>query len=149
MKSPNGEDVIKSLYEDGLTMNKDIQYEQYKVIELRCGFNQKYDGYINPCQDIIDNNIPEYKPRLEEKQQNDYVPKRFYPTQPYDVNAGICNIALREGGGDEKLMLSEEGEAFEDNMIVEFRYDKDRDQSYFDPRVSILKNIPKWIYKVY
>ena len=125
LKSPNGEDVIKSLYEDGLTMDKDTQYEQYKVIELRCGFNQKYDGYINPCQDIIDNNIPEYKPRLEEKQQNDYVPKRFYPTQPYDVNAGICNIMLKLDGSGAKQMFTKEGDVIMDNTIVEFSYDID------------------------
>jgi hypothetical protein len=125
LKSPNGEDVIKSLYEDGLTMNKDTQYEQYKVIELRCGFNQKYDGYINPCQDIIDDNIPEYKPRFEEKQQNDYVPKRFYPTQPYDVNAGICNLMLKLDDSGGKQMFTKEGDVIIDNTIVEFSYDID------------------------
>jgi hypothetical protein len=125
LKSPTGEDVIKSLFEDGLTMSKSIQYDQYKVIELRCGFNEKYDGYINPCQDIIDDNLPEYKPRFEEKQSNDYVPKRFYPTEPYDVNAGICNIMLNLDDSGAYQMFTKEGEVITDNTIVEFSYDVD------------------------
>jgi archaellum component FlaF (FlaF/FlaG flagellin family) len=125
LKSPTGEDVIKTLFEDGLTMSKSIQYDQYKVIELRCGFNEKYDGYINPCQDIIDDNLPEYKPRFEEKQSNDYVPKRFYPTEPYDVNAGICNIILNLDDSGAYQMFTKEGEVITDNTIVEFSYDVD------------------------
>ena len=125
LKSPTGEDVIKSMYEDGLTMTKDIQYDEYKIIELRCGFNEKYDGYVNPCQDIIDDNLPEYKPRFEEKQSNDYVPKRFYPTEPYDPKAGICNIMLRLDDSGAKQMFTKEGEVITDNTIVEFSYDID------------------------
>ena len=125
LKSQGGEDVIKSMYEDGLTMNKDIQYDQFKIIELRCGFNEKYDGYINPCQDIIDDNLPEYKPRFEEKQANDYIPKRFYPTQPYDANAGICNIMLKLDDSGAYQMFAKNGDVITDNTIVEFSYDID------------------------
>lgn len=127
LKSPNGEDVIKSLYEDGLSAAEYVQYSDYKVVELRCGFNEKYDGYINPCQDIIDDNLPEYKPRFEEPgiKSNDYVPKRFYPTEPYDVNAGICNIMLRLDDSGSKQMFTKEGDVITDNTIVEFSYDID------------------------
>ena len=130
LKSPTGEDVIKSLYEDGLTMNKSIQYDQYKVIELRCGFNEKYDGFINPCQDIIDDNLPEYKPRFEDKQSNEYVPKRFYPTEPYDANAGICNIMLRLDDSGAYQMFTKEGQVITDNTIVEFAYDLDSEKGW-------------------
>ena len=125
LKSPNGEDVVKSTYEDGYTMSKVVQYDQYKVIELRCGFNEKYDGYINPCQDIIDDNLPEYKPRFDEPtgKANDYVPKRFYPTQPYDVNAGICNLMLRLDDSGANQMFAQSGDVIVDNTIVEFSYD--------------------------
>jgi hypothetical protein len=125
LKTPTGEDVIKSLYEDGLTMSSNVQYNDYKIVELRCGFNEKYDGYINPCQDIIDDIIPEYKPRFEDKQANDYVPKRFYPTEPYDVNAGLCNIMLNFDDSGSKQMFTKEGEVITDNTIVEFSYDID------------------------
>lgn len=127
VKSPTGEDVVKSMYEDGLTMTKEVQYDEYKVIELRCGFNEKYDGFINPCQDIIDDNLPEYKPRFEDPagKSNDYVPKRFYPTEPYDPNAGICYLMLRMDDSGAKQMFAKSGEVITDNTIVEFSYDID------------------------
>jgi hypothetical protein len=125
LKTPTGEDVVKSLYEDGLNMTVNVQYYDYKILELRCGFSEKNDGFINPCQDIIDDNIPEYKPRFEDKQSNDYIPKRFYPTEPYDPNAGICNIMLKMDGTGAKQMFTKSGEVITDNTIVEFSYDID------------------------
>jgi hypothetical protein len=127
LKTDSGLDVVKSIYEDGLTMTKEIQYDEYKIIELRCGFNEKYDGFINPCQDIIDDNLPEYKPRFEDSagKSNDYVPKRFYPTEPYDPNAGICNMMLRMDDSGAKQMFTKSGEVITDNTIVEFSYDID------------------------
>jgi hypothetical protein len=123
LKNPNGEEVIKSIFEDGISASSAIQYNEYKTIELRCGFNEKTDGYINPCQDLIDDILPEFKPRFEDNQANDYVPKRFYPTQPYNPNAGICNIMLNGDGSGGKQMFTKNGEAFGDNTIVEFSYD--------------------------
>jgi len=126
LKTANGEDVIKSYFEDGINNIESIQYNEFKTIELRCGFKESKDGYINPCQDIIDDKIPEYGTRFEERQENDYIPMRFYPTEPYDINAGICNIMLRTDGVGGKKMFSEDNEVFEDNTIVEFRYDLDK-----------------------
>ena len=129
-KNPNGDDVIKSLFEDGLSATSDIQYSEYKVIELRCGFSEKNDGYINPCQDIIDDNLPEYKPRFEDKKTNDYMPKRFYPTEPYDPNAGLCNIMLKMDDSGAKQMFTKNNEVIKDNTIVEFAYDLDAEQGW-------------------
>ena len=127
LKTPTGEDVIKSLYEDGISGSQIVQYNDYKIIELRCGFSEKNDGYLNPCQDIIDDNLPEYKPRFEDNagKSNDYVPKRFYPTEPYDPNAGICNIMLKLDDAGSKQMFTKSGEVITDNTIVEFSYDID------------------------
>ncbi len=125
MKTPTGDDVVKSIYEDGISMSANEQLNQYKMVELRCGFNEKYDGFINPCQDIIDDNLPEYKPRLEDKQSNDYVPKRFYPTEPYDINAGLCKLMLKLDDAGANQMFALNGEVITDNTIVEFAYDID------------------------
>lgn len=103
IKGANGQDTIKSYFEDGLNNDASVQHNEYKMIELRCGFKESKDGYINPCQDVIDDRIPEFSHRYEDKQDNDYVPKRFYPTEPYDPNAGLCNIMLRmDGSGGKK-----------------------------------------------
>jgi hypothetical protein len=132
LKSPTGEDVVKSLFEEGVSMSKDIQYDEYKIIELRCGFNERYDGYINPCQDIYDDNLPEYKPRYEEPagKANEYVPRRFYPTEPYDVNAGICNLMLQLDDTGAKQIFTKEGDVITDNTIVEFAYEIDAEKGW-------------------
>jgi hypothetical protein len=125
VKSSNGDDIIHSLYEDGLSAQNYVQFNQYKEVELRCGFSEKNDGYINPCQDVIDDNLPEYKPRFEDKQSNDYVPKRFYPTEPYDANAGLCKLMLQMDDTGAMQMFTENHELITDNSIVEFAYDID------------------------
>jgi hypothetical protein len=130
VKGANGSDIVKSHYNDGLNNMSSVQYSEYKTIELRCGFKESKDGFINPCQDIIDDKLPEFSVRYEDKQDNDYVPMRFYPTEPYDPNAGICNIMLRMDGAGGKKMFSEENQVFEDNTIVEFRYDLDGEEGW-------------------
>jgi hypothetical protein len=122
-KGPNGDDIVKTVFEDGLNNTEVLQLNEYKKIVLRCGFKEKSDGFINPCQDIIDDNLPQYQVRYEDRQDNDYIPQRFYPTDPYDVNAGLTNIMLRADSSGSKKMFSEENQVFEDNTIVEFRYD--------------------------
>ena len=113
-------------------MNAELstQLSEYKTIELRCGFDEKKDGFINPCQDIIDDKLPEFKNKFEDKYSNDYVPRRFYPTEPYDPNAGICKMILTKDGAGVKQMFSEDHEVFTDNTIVEFRYDFTRDEGW-------------------
>jgi hypothetical protein len=130
VKRRNGDDVIKSYYEDGMNNSAAVQYNDYKIIELRCGFKESKDGYINPCQDIIEDKLPEYSPRFEERDDNDYVPKRFYPTEPYDPNAGETYIMLRPDGSGTPKMFTEENQVFEDNTIVEFRYDLDKEDGW-------------------
>jgi hypothetical protein len=123
LKSPNGEDITYSVFEDGISTNSYVQFNQYKMLELRCGFSEKNDGFINPCQDIIDDNLPEYKPIFEDKPSNDYVPKRFYPTEPYDANAGLCKIMLKMDDTGAMQMFTKNNELITDNSIVEFAYD--------------------------
>ena len=129
-KDANGNDVVKPIFEDGMNTESAVQFTEYKSIILRCGFSEKNDGFINPCQDIIDDNLPKYTQRFEDKQENDYIPQRFYPTEPYDPNAGICKIMLKIDDAGSKQMFSEDNEVFGDNTIVEFRYDFSREDRW-------------------
>jgi hypothetical protein len=124
------EDIVRPLYEDGINASSVIQLNDYKIIELNCGFNENKNGYINPCQDIIDDKLPHFVPRYEEKYDDSYIPFRFYPTEPYDPNAGLCNIMLRYDDAGVKQMFTEENEVFTDDMIVEFRYDFSREDGW-------------------
>jgi mRNA (guanine-N7-)-methyltransferase len=130
IKNKNGDDEIKPLFEDGINSKLSAQLSEYKTIELRCGFDEKKDGFINPCQDIIDDKLPEFKNNFEDRYSNNYVPRRFYPTEPYDPNAGICKIMLRTDDSGVKQMFSEENEVFQDNTIVECRYDFSREEGW-------------------
>ena len=129
-KQVNGDDLIKPIFEDGINAKSVIQLNEYKIIELRCGFSESKDGYINPCQDIIEDKMPQIIHTSKNKKENDYLPRRFYPTDPYDPKAGLCNIMLKTDESGIKQMFSEENEAFGDNTIVEFRYDFEREEGW-------------------
>ena len=94
---------------------------QYKTLTLMVGFNQRDHGYMNPCADIINDNIVRNKLDYSEN----YKATPFYPTNPYDDKAHICNIQLKIDENNVLQMFTEEGEVIEDNMIVEFKYDVD------------------------
>ena len=132
IKLPSGQDKITTIYEGGTNTSRESDDNQYKTLILRCGVDEKNDIYLNPCQDIIDDKIPAFI----EDSRNAYQPKQFYPTTPYDPDAGICNILLENNGRGDFQMFTKEGDAFDDNVIVEFSYDAD----------SLLKeNVWRWI----
>jgi mRNA (guanine-N7-)-methyltransferase len=120
-KNPNGTDVITPVFQDGINNLSVDSLTQYKSIILRCGFDERKHGYLNPCQDVLDDKLPEYSDR---DNQESYLPVRFYPSPPYsDPNAGLCNVMLKKDDTGVYQMFSEDGEVFEDNTIVEFKYD--------------------------
>ena len=116
-KQANGDEIVTPIFEDGVSST---DLSQYKTIILRCGFSERDHGYINPCQDVLDDKLPDFGDRDNE---SNYKPVQFYPTSPYDSRAGICNIMLKKDDTGVMQMFSEEGEVFEDNTIVEFSYD--------------------------
>ena len=123
-KNANGSDFIGSLFQNGTNVTSAVQIPEYKTVILRVGFDESKHGFINPYQDAIEDKIPsndtvEYKDK--------YVPMQFYPTEPSDYKAGICNLPLRDA---EKHMYTEAEEIIEDNMIVEFRYDLTKDEQW-------------------
>jgi hypothetical protein len=96
---------------------------------LRIGFDEKKHGYLNPCEDVIDDRLPSYKENLDDEET--YKPLPFYPTKPYDLNACKCNVTLTEGSyGVQHMMTEDKTETFEDDTIVEFRYDKTKEPGF-------------------
>lgn len=118
-KGPNGEDLISNLFKDGMDVSRVDQIEQYKTLILRVGFDNKKHGYLNPCEDIYQDNI---KGSDDIDNEDSYKPVRFYPTNPYDPEASICNIMLKDDTSGNKKIMTEDGEIIEDNTIVEFKY---------------------------
>ena len=124
----NGNDLIEQKFQDGLNVKINEQISENKVIQLRCTFDENKHGYINPCQDIIDDKFPEHI--AYDKRSSNAKPVQFYPTEPYDPEAGITKIMLRNDGSDIKKMFTEEEQVFEDNTIVEFSYDMTREKGW-------------------
>jgi hypothetical protein len=110
----SGKEEITHIYKEGVSVTGSSAIEQYKTLELMCGYNEKTDGFMNPYQDMLDGIMPSSK-----EDENKYRAELFRPTDPYDANAYVTKIRLQEDG----VMVSEEGDYFEGLNIVEFRFD--------------------------
>ena len=136
-KTPNSsDDIITPVFEDGIYNGANgSALSQFKTLILRVGFSERDHGFLNPCQDLLEDNLPEYGEGSSadgkgRDNENNYKPVQFYPTNPYDVNAGVCHIMLKEDDTGVLQMFTEEGEVFEDNTIVEFKYDMSREGAW-------------------
>jgi len=126
-KSEAGDDAIKNIFQDGTNVEEQTNIKQYKTLILRVGFDERKHGYLNPCQNLMDLKIPSL---YDVDSEEGYKPVPFYPTNPYDPKASLCNILLREDGNGTHQMFTEANEVFTDNMIVEFRYDSTRNEEW-------------------
>ena len=126
-KSSDGQEEIKSVFEAGTDVSSTSQITQYKTAILRVGFDEAKHGYVNPCKNVIDDDVPDASNPDDDE---GYRPMQFFPTNPMDEKGGICNLILEDIGGGDKVIFSEEKEVVEDNMIVEFRYDATRDEGW-------------------
>lgn len=115
-----GKPEVHHIFQEGKNMQGIQDVIQYKTIELHCGFDirNKQHAFVNPFQDVIDNEIPHYNMSFVDNYK--HVP--FCPTNPYNPNARYCNVMLKQEGNN-VFMVTEEGEYFDENMIVEFKYE--------------------------
>ena len=121
-------DFIGNVFQEGTNANSYEQLSQYKTLILRVGFDEKKHGYINPCADVINNNLPSLNDDRDNAES--YKPLPFYPTNPYDADASVCNVMLETDVNGDKTLVTEEGEVFNDETIVEFRYDLTREKKW-------------------
>ena len=117
-KNKKGQDEIHNIFKEGRNLLGIQEVIQFKTLILRCGFDQS--KHMNPWLDMINDRIPSYE-IIDNEEKYQAVP--FQPTNPYDQNACFCNVMLKDTGGDDLAMMTEEGEYFEEDMIVEFKYD--------------------------
>ena len=124
VRDTNGQPKVSSIYTDGVNAAKLDQVVQYKTLTLRVGFDEKKHGYLNPCEDVIQGKLPAHKKQGSRNDAEDsYKPTPFYPTNPYDANAHVCNVILRtDAAGNRGMMLTAENEAIEDGTIIECAY---------------------------
>jgi hypothetical protein len=125
-KDNSNKEEVHHIFQDGSNLNEPQSIIQYKTLILRCGFDEKKHGIINPCQAIIEDNELS-KNNMDN--EDGYKPVPFQPTEPYDPNAYLCNIKLQQQG-TQLYMMTEENEYFEENMIVEFKYVIDNEEGW-------------------
>jgi len=126
VKDKSGKDKISHLYQDGFSSMDGIA--QFKTLELRCGFDKVNHLFTNPFHSLIMGNFPK-KEISKEEERDRYIPMRFVPSNPYQSDAGFTNIRLKPNGED-MIMMTEEGEYFDEDTIVEFRYDMSRENGW-------------------
>ena len=140
-KDNAGTDVIYTRFLEGNDVNvsNDKKYIRYKCLELRVGYNEKFDGYLNPYEDMLNdvgfsvdaNNLYDTEVGGGFNTGNDgYKPALFYPDSPLDANAHICNVLLQKDENGTEHMRSEEGDIVEDMTIIECRYNKDNEHGW-------------------
>ena len=117
-KDSNNQDKVYNIFEDGVQTDSNMPITQYKTLLLHCGYDQKKHGYINPCSQIIQGNLSSHN---NYDNREEYKPVIFRPTNPYIVDAHLCNIKLQSHNGY-SIITTEDGEYFQDDMIVEFKY---------------------------
>lgn len=122
-KNEFGANYVGTLNSEGQDLTSYNQVKSYYTLILNVGFDEKKHGYINPYNDIINNNI---KRSMLDSYANSYKPARFYPTNPNDVNAGLCNIMGKLDDSNNLKIYTHEGDEIEDNTIIEFAYNVDK-----------------------
>lgn len=125
-KNADNSDVVTPLFERGVNNNVATQFNQYKTLVLAVGFDEKRHGYMNPCHDLLMDKYPTSvaATTASASDNNSYQPKQFYPSDPADPSAGLCNIMLELDANGEPQMFAEDRDTFTDQTIVEFRYDR-------------------------
>ena len=116
----NGKDEVRHIFQEGMNLAGTQNLMQYKTLILMCGFDQKKHGYLNPMLDLIQDNLPGPG---DVDNEDTYKAVAFQPTSPEDPIASICNVELHDNGNSELVMMTHEGQYFEEGMIVEFEYD--------------------------
>jgi hypothetical protein len=129
VKSKSGDDVIKTIFKDGMNLESGEQLEEYKVVQLKCTFIPSEHMYANPCQALLNEmyDLSSTGNKGEDNYNRKAIPLQFYPTDPYDNDAGVCHIKLIKDRNGTSQMFTHENQVFTDNTIVEFSYDSTRD----------------------
>jgi hypothetical protein len=120
-KTETGQDVIGNIFQNGNDLTGANSITQYKTLILRVGFDERKHGYINPCEDVIQDHLPKKSNREENSQ---YKPVPFYPSNPSPAYpAYLANIVLQDRGSNKVMLTEDNMGVIEDETIVECKYD--------------------------
>ena len=121
VKTESGEDLVQNLFVDGNNLKDKNQLKQYKTLILHVGFDENRHGFINPCENIINDKLPDYKERSNYK-AIPFIP--YDPTPLYPIYK--TNVLLK----DKQLIAEDDDNVFYDNMVVEFSWVKEEMENW-------------------
>lgn len=124
-KNESGHDFIGNIFTEGTDLSKSEKLLQYKTLILHVGFDENKHGFINPCEDIINDNFSKKTERNIYKAMP-FVP--YYPVPPYNIY--MNNVLLQQGSGSKQLFTEDNNDIFQDDMVVEFRWDKNAEKNW-------------------
>ena len=124
-KTESGEDFIGNIFTDGKDLQQNEQLNQYKTLVLHVGFDENKHGFLNPCEDIINDKYPKYNERSSYKAMP-FIP--YDPIPPYPIY--LTSIILRQFSGDKQLFTEDNKQVFGDNMVVEFRWEESLEKGW-------------------
>ena len=122
-KDKSGAEVVHNEFESGTTVLR-----QYRTLELRCGFNVKSHIAMNPFQALLDDEVGFVGEDIDN--EDAYQPLPFRPSLPYDPEACYANILMETDSEGRSIMYTAEGERFENETIVEFSYDLEKEPGW-------------------
>lgn len=129
-KDKNGRDEIYNIFQEGTQTASQTKIIQYKRLVLMCGFDVKKHAFLNAFQTILDGNLENTLSKQSANNKQEYQPRPFYPTHPYDDTAKFCNIIPIESENGELVLKTEDGDYFEEDTIVEFKYDITKEKGW-------------------
>ena len=123
------QEIVKNILNKGMDMSDSTQFKTYKTLELRVGYDETKHGFINPLDDMINDNLP--KKKWSNYNEDKYKPVLFQPTNPTpEYPIYLCNIVLNNQSGINYMLTEDESQSFEDWTIVEFKFVKDNEPGW-------------------
>ena len=125
-KTEQGDDFIGNIFIEGDNMTSVNKLNQYKTLVLHVGFDENKHGFINPFDDMVKGIYPKYS---DNQRNNSYKAMPFIPYEfipPYPLY--LTNLMIKNVNGTKMLFTENGKEVFEDDMVVEFRWQKDAEK---------------------
>ena len=115
-KIETGEEYIGNIFTEGIDVSQDKSINQYKTLILHVGFDENKHGFLNPCDDIINDKFPKYNERSSYKAMP-FIPYDPMPSYPiYTSNIVLNNL-------NNQMITEDKKQVFQDDMVVEFRWE--------------------------
>ena len=122
-KIETGEEYMGNIFMDGINVSKDNSLNQYKTLILHVGFDENKHGFLNPCDDIINDKFPKFNERSSYKAMP-FIP--YDPIPPYPIYTS--NIILNNSNN--QMVTEDKKQVFQDDMVVEFRWEDKNKQGW-------------------